>query len=453
MLWAAVAFSALNLDRYNLTQAITDNFLSDLGLTTDDYNNGNSLLRIAFLIAELPSQLISKRLGPDRWIPIQMCLWSIVTCAQFSLSGKTPFLACRFLLGLIQGGFIPDLILYLSCEDESSFYPGSLDLTLIISSFLAYGILHMRGVAGKAGWRWLFLIEGLLTLTLGVATFFMMPASPTQTKTWFRPKGWFTEREEVIMVNRVLRDDPTKSDMHNREGLSFKRIFSVALDYNMYPMYIIGFMFGIPSGPPSNYLSLSLRKFGFSTFESNLLNIPKTVGAIITLICITLLSEVVDNRALVSIAEDLWCLPCLVALYCLPANPNPWVYFAISTVLLAYPYTHAIQVAWCSRNAGSVANPTVNAAIYNMFAQAGLVASSYIYQADDAPRYLRGNRNLIIIACICVCFMYPGTYAYYKWRNSQRDKIWSAMTDEEKTHYLSTTKDVGNGRLGFRFAY
>lgn len=53
-------------------------------------------------------------------------------------------------------------------------------------------------------------IRGLITLVIGVATFFKMPPSPTQTKTWFRPKGWFTEREETILVSRVLRDDPTK---------------------------------------------------------------------------------------------------------------------------------------------------------------------------------------------------------------------------------------------------
>lgn len=58
--------------------------------------------------------------------------------------------------------------------------------------------------------RWLFLIEGSITFFIGLASFFKMPASAVETKTWFRPRGWFSNREVNIVVNRVLRDDPSK---------------------------------------------------------------------------------------------------------------------------------------------------------------------------------------------------------------------------------------------------
>jgi predicted MFS family arabinose efflux permease len=460
MAWAAISFSALNLDRGNLSQANTDSFLPDLNLSTNDFNWGNSIFRLAFLAAELPSQLVSKRVGPDRWIPTQIVLWSIVTSCQFWLTGRTSFFLTRALLGFLQGGFIPDLILYLSYFYTKNELPLRLALfwmssnvCSIVASFIAFGVLHMGGLLGRAGWRWLFLIEGIITLLIGVATFFRMPPSPTQTRTWFRPNGWFTAREETIIVNRVLRDDPTKGDMHNREGLTLKRLWTAVCDYDLWPVYILGMMFGIPNTPPATYLTLSLRNLGFGTFTTNLLTIPSTVLGTITMFGITMISEVVNERTIVSMMEDLWTLPFLVAIYCLPENPNQWVFFGLASGLLSYPYTHPIQVGWCSRNAGAVASRTVNASLYNMFVQTTTVISAQIYRADDAPRYRKGNLALIIICCFNVVVLYPGTKAYYMWRNRQRDRIWNAMSAEERKEYLETTTDMGNRRLDFRFAH
>jgi hypothetical protein len=81
---------------------------------------------------------------------------------------------------------------------------------------------------------------------------------------------------------------------------------------------------------------------------------------------VTIISELVSERSFIAMSEDLWALPFLVAIYCLPENPNPWVYYGLATALLMCPYVHPIQVGWCSRNAGSVASRTVNASLYNM---------------------------------------------------------------------------------------
>ena len=117
-----------------------------------------------------------------------------------------------------------------------SFFWTALSVTGIVTSLLAYALLHLDGVRGLAGWRWLFLIEGLITLAVGCLSFFLMPASAVQTKTWFRPNGWFNDREVSIVVNRVLRDDPSKGDMHNRMPITPSRLWSALKDYDLWPV-------------------------------------------------------------------------------------------------------------------------------------------------------------------------------------------------------------------------
>lgn len=175
-------FFGLQVDRGNLKQAVSDNMLNDLNMNTNDYNLGNTLFLVAFLCAELPSQLVSKKLGPDRWIPMQsehpflensplnieliqysftVSLWSLVAICQCAISGKGSFLATRVLLGALEGGFIPDIVLWLSYFYTSrelpirlSYFWTTLSATTIITSLLAFALLHMRGVAGWAGWRY-----------------------------------------------------------------------------------------------------------------------------------------------------------------------------------------------------------------------------------------------------------------------------------------------------------
>ncbi|GAB7326800.1 hypothetical protein MBLNU13_g10740t1 [Cladosporium sp. NU13] len=459
--WACVMFFALNVDRGNLKQAIADNLLDDLGLTTNDYNTGNTIFYLSFLAAELPSQLISKKLGPDRWIPMQVTLWSVVAAAQAGMTGKGSFFATRALLGALEGGFIPDLILWLSYFYTSSelslrlsWFWISRYLTMVVTSVMAYGLLHMRGIHNMAGWRWLFLIEGLITIAIGVASFFLMPASATQTKTWFRPKGWFTDREVGIVVNRVLRDDPSKGDMNNRTGLSLKNLWDAVSDYDLWPIYLIGCVFMVPQSTPDQYITLTLRSLGYDQFEANLLSIPNQFISCFTLFAATWFSEFIGQRMLVASTQNIWLLPCLIALRWWPGAgqvSSAWATFALLTVLLSTPYTHPINVSLCSRNSGSVRTRSVSAAFYNMCVQAGTIISSNIYRADDKPLYHRGNEALLGIDILAIV-LFVGAKVYYVWRNKQKEAKWSAMSEEEKSDYVANTKDEGNKRLDFRFA-
>lgn len=186
---AFLFFVALDIDRYNMANATAGTLLQDLNLTTNDYNLGSTVNLVCFLASELPSQLLSKKIGPDRWIPLQLTLWSLVATFQSFMQNKVGFLVCRGLLGALQGGFIPDICLWMSYFYTSSemstrlgyFYVAN-PLTQAISSLLSYAIFFLHGHGGWAGWRWVFMIQGLVTLVVGIAAFFLMPPSVTQTR-------------------------------------------------------------------------------------------------------------------------------------------------------------------------------------------------------------------------------------------------------------------------------
>ena len=122
---------------------------------------------------------------------------------------------------------------------------------------------------------------------------------------------------------------------------------------------------------------MTLKSAGFDTFETNLLSIPAYVLFIIGLLTITWISEKINQRFLVASFSQVWSFPIILALELLPKSRSPWATWALASLLYAQPYCHAILVAICSRNAGTVRTRTVASALYNM-----MVQTSNIYGAN-----------------------------------------------------------------------
>lgn len=127
---------------------------------------------------------------------------------QSWMHDRTSFYITRALIGLCEGGFIPGTILFATYFYKSkelsvrlACFWSTLNIARVISALLAAGILTMRGVGGKPGWFYLFLIEGLFTFLIGAISLLYLPQSPTKTTGVIFRKSWYTEREEVIMVN------------------------------------------------------------------------------------------------------------------------------------------------------------------------------------------------------------------------------------------------------------
>lgn len=173
--WVCVMFFGLQLDRGNLSNALADNFLKDLRLSRDDLNNGNTIQLMAFLAAEFPVQLLTKRYGFRIVLPAMMFAWGTVSWAQAWIHDRASFYVTRALIGACEGGFIPGAILYATyfytsaeLSTRLAVFWSTLNVARVISALLATGILKMRGIGGHPGWFWLFLLEGLLTVLLAV---------------------------------------------------------------------------------------------------------------------------------------------------------------------------------------------------------------------------------------------------------------------------------------------
>ncbi|EAA29294.1 MFS general substrate transporter [Neurospora crassa] len=457
--WAWIMFCSLDLHRKSINRAISDDMLPELGMNTNDFNYGQTIFLAAFLLAELPSGLVAKKLGADRFVPMQIVSWSILSGAQVWITKRAHFYVIKALMGFAMGGFIPEIVLWLTYFYKSNemplrlaFFWTALSTVNIAGSLMAAGILQMRGIRGWSGWQWLFLIEALMSFVVGICAFVLMPPGPCQTKSWFRGKdGWFSEREEFILVNRLLRDDPSKGDMNNREGVSAQGLLKALKEWEMWPLYIVGVCAYIPPGPPGEYLSLILRTHGFSVFQANLLTIPAYFLFACNLVILSYFSRRFKERGFIASLSQWWMLSFFAAIVALP-DAGVWVRYALLIGILSYPYCHAILVAWTAENSNSVQTRAVSTALYIMFVQDGNIIYDNIYREDDKPLYKRGNKVLLAMVCLNIVLFYL-TKAFYVWRNKVKEEKWKAMTPEEQRDYVLTTLDEGPKRLDFRFAH
>ncbi|SOV04259.1 related to permease [Ustilago sp. UG-2017a] len=475
-----IMFMSLDLIRRNINRALADNFLGDLNMNQDDFNNGQVIFLLCFLSAELPSGLISKKLGADIWVPIQIVAWSVISASQAALKNKVGFFICRALQGIAQDKypsnffrrFLPDQILYLSyyytekeLSTRLSYFYTVLGTSQILGSFLAAGFVQLRGLNGFAGWRYMFGFEGLITGVIGIISFFILAPSPTNTAGILRGKnGWFNEREEKILVNRVLRDDPTKGDMNNREGVSLKGLWAAICEKDLWPVHMLGREYMCNSGfnvvvflsynPPQMYLSLILKQLKFGTLQSNLLAIPSQFFFALNTVPYAWLSARLNERGILASLSNVWTLAFLIPLYLLKHSMEEkynWIRYGLITALTSVPYCHTFSIGWVSQNSQS-RNRAVSLCLYNMSVQVGSVLATRIYTAGEKPYYAKGNLALISLACLSIVLCWLEKL-YYIGRNKQKKQAWDALSSDEQLQYKLNTKDEGSKRLDVLFVH
>ena len=217
--FAIIGYFIANLDKTNISIAALQ-MNADLGLTASMYGLGVGMFYISYIIFEIPSNIIMTRVGARVWIARIMITWGLVSAGMSLVQTPTQLYVMRFLLGMAEAGFTPGIIYYISCwfprsnraRAMSFFYMGSV-LASIIGLPMSGSILNMHGIADIAGWRWMFAIEGLPAVILGIIILWRLPSSPEKAT-------WLSEPEKKWLITQLEEDNKDVVVNKNHSWLS-----------------------------------------------------------------------------------------------------------------------------------------------------------------------------------------------------------------------------------------
>ncbi|WP_045046944.1 MFS transporter [Rouxiella chamberiensis] len=221
------------IDRVNIGfAALTMN--KDLGFSPTVFGLGAGIFFVGYFLFEVPSNLILHKVGARIWIARVMITWGLVSAGMAFVQGTTSFYVLRFLLGVAEAGFFPGIILYLSYwfpatrrAQVTALFMAAAPLSTVLGSPLSGALLEMHGMLGYAGWQWMFLIEAIPALILGVVVLFYLTDRPEKAR-------WLDDEEREWLQDRMQAEQTAKSGNAHQSawrGLADKRVLALALVY------------------------------------------------------------------------------------------------------------------------------------------------------------------------------------------------------------------------------
>lgn len=256
------------LDRNNIAAARLKGLQDDLSLDDTQYATCLSILYVGYILMQVPSNMFINYIQrPSLYISLAMLAWGLVSTLSGNTKDFTGMVLVRFFLGFIEAAFLPGALLILSkwytrrelTVRNAILFCGNL-ISNAFSALIAAGVLsNMQGVLGHAAWRWLFWIEGAITMAVAIAAGFILPDLPQNSR-------GFTE-EELQLAQLRMVEDVGEADEDSQDQGAFDGLFMAVKDYKIYVMmltftaYVVGTSHG-PSGPSADVVLTSrLKRF------------------------------------------------------------------------------------------------------------------------------------------------------------------------------------------------
>ncbi|KAG6848802.1 hypothetical protein H0H93_013907, partial [Arthromyces matolae] len=274
----AIFYLLAFLDRGNLGNARVAGMQKELKLTNHQYTIALTVTFIPYFMAQLPSNLILKRVGPNILLPAMLTLWGIITTLQGFVKNYTGLLVCRFFLGVFEGGVFPGLVLYLSfwypreaLQKRVSVLFSTSSLALAFSGLLAYGIVRMDGVGDRSGWSWIFILEGVFTTVFGLSGFILLPRSPQHSR-------FLREEEKAYILSRLCTPTAFKEEESFSWGevaktyaLPHVMMIGISLFFSVCSSIIHG---GLALTPSTSFSPTIIHDLGYTAVNAQLYSVP-----------------------------------------------------------------------------------------------------------------------------------------------------------------------------------
>jgi MFS family permease len=235
------------LDRVNVGFAKLQ-MLPDLSLSDAAFGAGAGIFFVGYFLFEVPSNLLLKKFGARRWIARIMVSWGMLSAAMMWVRGEWSFYGLRFLLGVAEAGFFPGIIFYLTL-----WYPSRLRSTRtawFVSAIAVSGVLGspisglvmqgLSGAFGLAGWQWLFLVEGLPSILVGIWVWFYLDSDIAQAK-------WLGAEEKALLVRNLDAEERHKHRTSVLDAFRSGRVYALCAIYFTLMIGLYGISFWLPS--------------------------------------------------------------------------------------------------------------------------------------------------------------------------------------------------------------
>jgi MFS family permease len=379
------------LDRNNIAAVRLAGLQDELDLSSTQYQTTVSILFVGYIFMQIPSNLLLNKTGrPSLYLPTCMIIWGIISGATGATQNFGGLVACRFFLGFIEAAYFPGCLFYLSSwytRKELGFrtavlYSGSL-ISGAFGGLVTAGITsNMDGTKGLRAWRWVFIIEGVITVVIACTAFFIIPDMPRTTK-------WLTEEERQLATYRLI-EDVGEDDWTSSESQSFFHGLKLALlDIKTWILMIMGLAI-VSSASVTNFFPTIVKTLGYSNVKTLLLTAPPYVLAVITTYANAWHADRTGER-FYHIALPL-CVGVAAFILCAATHSTAPRYVAMMLMVPGVYTGYVVSLAWISNSLPRPAAKRAAAlAFINAISNTSSIYASYMY-----PQPKTGQPNLTV---------------------------------------------------------